>query len=467
MVARPVSVAIYTRISHDSEGLGLGVARQLADCSRLAEQLGWAVGEEYRDNDVSAYSGKRRPAYERMLADVRDGMRDGVLCYHPDRLTRRPMDFETFAATMDAAGVRHVRFVAGDMDLGTSDGLLIGRIMAAVAANESATKSRRMKRRNDQKAAAGLPHGGYHRPFGYNQDRMTLNKAEAKVVRQVVDRYLAGESLRSLCVWLDERGVRTVSGGPWRSPTLRGLLRSGRIAGLREHRKEVVGPAQWPAIISVAERDRVLARMDQQTVTGRRAPRAYLLSGLCRCGKCGTKLYSSRREDRRRYVCLSGPDHGGCGRLTVVAPPLEEVVADAVLYRLDSKELAKALRGRHAASTDATALSDSLAEDQAQLEDLSTMFAKREITAREWSAARPVIEKRIRETRRALERLTDTDALSGLPGTGEQLRDQWASLNLTRQHAIIAAVVDHIVIEAGKSGARDLDPARVRIIWRV
>jgi DNA invertase Pin-like site-specific DNA recombinase len=48
------------------------VSRQREDCERLCAAKGWTP-VEYLDNDVSASSGKRRPSYERMLADVRDG----------------------------------------------------------------------------------------------------------------------------------------------------------------------------------------------------------------------------------------------------------------------------------------------------------------------------------------------------------------------------------------------------------
>src|SRR3954454_7105933 len=325
------AAAVYARISSDTEGRALGVTRQLEDCRRLANSLGWPVAQEYVDNDLSAFSGKRRTAYEQLLADLAGGLRDAVICYHVDRLTRRPVELEQFVATVDAAGVRQVRFVSGDMDLGTGDGLLIGRIMAAVAANESAAKSRRMRRKWEQNAAQGVPHGGSLRPFGYEPDKVTVRPDEAAVIRQLVARYLAGESLRSLCTWLDAEGIRTVNGGEWRSPTLRGLLRSGRIAGLREHRGEVVGPAAWEPIVTAAERDRVLGRMAEQTLTGRRTPRRYVLSGLLRCGRCGGKLFASPRENSRRYVCLPGPDHGGCGRLTVVAEPLEHMLVEAVL----------------------------------------------------------------------------------------------------------------------------------------
>jgi len=38
------------------EGAGLGVTRQLEDCRKLAADRGWSVGDEYVDNDVSAFS---------------------------------------------------------------------------------------------------------------------------------------------------------------------------------------------------------------------------------------------------------------------------------------------------------------------------------------------------------------------------------------------------------------------------
>ena len=67
---KPSAVAVYARISLDAEGTGLGVARQVADCRELAAREGWTIAEEYIDNDISAYSGKKRPAYQRMLDDV-------------------------------------------------------------------------------------------------------------------------------------------------------------------------------------------------------------------------------------------------------------------------------------------------------------------------------------------------------------------------------------------------------------
>lgn len=113
---------------------------------------------------------------------------------HIDRLTRRPIELENFRRVVDSAQVRHVRSVTEDTDLNTGDGPLIARIMAAVAANESASKSRRVARKAEQNAAEGKHHKGSVRPFGYESDFITVREAEAAVLRQLVARFVAGES---------------------------------------------------------------------------------------------------------------------------------------------------------------------------------------------------------------------------------------------------------------------------------
>lgn len=139
-----------------------------------------------------------------MLTDLADGSRDAVLIYHVDRLTRRPIELEQFLDVLTAARVRHVRFVAGgDLDVGNGDGLMVLRMLLAVAANESSTKSRRVQRKMLQNAEAGLPHGGHQRPFGYDDDddKVTIRPDEARTIRALADRFLAGESVRSLAAW--------------------------------------------------------------------------------------------------------------------------------------------------------------------------------------------------------------------------------------------------------------------------
>lgn len=461
------AVAIYARISKDVSGEGLGVERQLSDCRKLAESRGWSVAEEYVDNDISAYRGKRRPAYERMLEDITAGQRDAVIVYNLDRLTRRPMELEEFASICDRAGVKSFGTVTGDIDLASGDGILMARVLAAFAASESDKKSQRLKRKAREIAEAGRPNGGNLRPFGYEKDQITVVESEAAVIRELASRYLAGEALMSLTTWLQEEGVLSVAGLPWRTTTLRQTLTNPRIAGLRAHNGEIVATAVWPAIITPAQHEQLVAMFARKSVSGRRAPRRYLLSGMLRCGKCGNKLFSSARRDTRRYVCMSGPDHGGCGKLTIVAAPVEEWLAEAVLMRLDSPAMVDALAGRAAADEQHAALMNELQSDQAQMQELAEMWAAKAISSAVWKAAREPIEARIYNIERQISRLSGSSTLSGIVGHGEELRTSWESLNLSRQAAIVGAVLDFATITAGVSGSRVMDPNRIVPSWRL
>lgn len=461
----PQSVAVYARISSDVTGEGLGVARQLAECRALAKARGWTVGEEYVDNDVSAYKVKTRPEYERMLHDLEMGERDAVVVYNLDRLTRQPIQLEQFTALCERAGVRQVATVTADIDLGNDDGLFMARISAAFAAKESGRKSARLKSKARQLAELGKPNGGHHRPFGYEADRVTVRPAEAATIRQLAARAIAGESLRSLTVWLQDSGVPSVAGAEWRTPTVQQILKSPRIAGLRAHKGEIVGDAVWDAIISREEREQLLSGFAAKRASGRRAPQNYLLSGMLRCGRCGNKLFSSRRPESRRYVCLSGPDHGGCGSLTVVAPPLEEWISEAVLYRLDSPELADALSGRRATDVQAHALAAALDRDVELLAEFARMAGAREMTVAEWKAAREPVEARIHTAKRQLAQLSGTHALDAYIGQGDALRTRWDAMVLDQQVAVVRAVLDFATVHPGTPGAKALDPSRVQPTW--
>ena len=246
------------------------------------------------------------------------------------------------------------------------------------------------------------------------------------MVRTLAERHLEGENLRSLAVWLNAEGVPTLGGGPWKTQVIGTMLRSPRIAGLREHRGEVVGPAIWEPIISEETRNRILAAKEARKTSGRRTPRRYLLSGLLRCSKCGGTLFANARDDVRRYICGSGPTRR-CGRITITALPVEQLLADAVLYRLDTPELSDALAGKTKRTVDTDDLADQLAADRNQLDELAAAYGSGTgFTMREWLAARKPIEERIGLTERKLRQAMNTGSLAAYIGQGQALADSGA-----------------------------------------
>ena len=143
---------IYARISSDREGDNLAISRQLADCEQLAGPKGWKVVERYVDSDISAYSGRRRPEYVRMLDDIEAGVVEAVLVYHADRLHRHPRELEDFIDLCQRTETK-LATVTGDVDLSTHEGQLIARIQGAVARKESDDKSRRIRRKHEELAS--------------------------------------------------------------------------------------------------------------------------------------------------------------------------------------------------------------------------------------------------------------------------------------------------------------------------
>src|SRR5689334_2773591 len=138
------AAGIYARISNDPDDDRLGVTRQVEDCERLAAAKGWPILDRYVDDDKSAWSGKPRPQYRRMLDDLRDGRIDAVLVWHPDRLHRRPIELEEFVEVCKRASVDDVAYVGGELPVGQDDGLLVARILAAVASDSSAKTAKRI-----------------------------------------------------------------------------------------------------------------------------------------------------------------------------------------------------------------------------------------------------------------------------------------------------------------------------------
>jgi DNA invertase Pin-like site-specific DNA recombinase len=170
--------AIYVRISKDRAGAGLGVARQRRDCEALAASLAWSVVDVYSDNDISAYAGKPRPEYQRMLTDLKRGRVNAVIAWHPDRLHRRPVELEPFIDVVEAAEAVVKTCTAGELDLSTPSGRMVARMLGAAARHEVEHAIERMRSKQAELRAAGLPRGGV-RPFGYLAGMHQVNKAEA------------------------------------------------------------------------------------------------------------------------------------------------------------------------------------------------------------------------------------------------------------------------------------------------
>jgi DNA invertase Pin-like site-specific DNA recombinase len=453
------AAALYLRISSDRNGDELGIDRQREDCTKLAKARGWDVAATFVDNDVSAYSGRTRPGYERLLEAVNAGTVTAVISWHPDRLHRSPVELERFIDVIETTGAQVATCQTGDLDLSSASGRMTARVVGAVARHESEQKSERVRRQREQMAMQGRPHGG-RRPYGYDPTGTKVVKPEAKMIREAARRVTTGESLRAIAIDWNTRGVPSSSGKPWSVTSLKSMIAGPRIAALRVHQGEVVGPASWPAILTRDEHDRIRAILGNPRVHRVGRPALSLLGGLLVCSECGAKMHHSTRVTGvRRYLCVVRPENGGCGHVAIQAERLEDIIVETVMRRLDTPALAAAT----AAPKRAKQLDD-VGVLEARLGELADTFAAGEVTRAEWLRARSGIEERLVRARRAQELETGMTVLAPYTEAGV-LRDRWPALTTDQRRTILSSVLDRVVIGPAKVGGR-FDPDRIAIGWR-
>ena len=376
---QPRRAAIYTRISNDPTLEGLGVTRQHDDCVALAAQLGWEVVAHFDDNDLSAYDGRIRPGFEAMLDAMKQGQVDALICWHTDRLTRSMKDLERVIDIADAARISIKTVQGGDLDLATSAGRMVARILGSVARQEGEHKSERQKRANVQRAVAG----GWlsaNRCFGYDEHGEPVAE-EAAAFRQAVSDVLGGKSIRKIATEWNAAGLKTTLAGrtqkrhgmpytvtgEWNSPRVRRLLVNPRYAGLRTYRGKFVGPGSWTPLIDKETHDGLVAFLsDPSRVKCTSFERRYIGSGVYLCGRCGGPMRAQQpAKGQRGYACR---DHA---HLTRVGQPLDDFVIATVLARLAEPDAHVLI---DTPEIDFAALQDQRAAHRAKLDKLTTLF---------------------------------------------------------------------------------------------
>jgi site-specific DNA recombinase len=400
---------IYVRISDDKAEDAAGVGRQEADCRALAERLGWDIAEVFIENDTSAFkrrtvrlpdgsTGLRvlRPAFRRLLDDLTAGAIDAVIGYDLDRVARDPRDLEDLIDVVEARKAP-TRAVTGSLDLSNDAGITMARVMVAVANKSSRDSSRRISRKHEELAEQGRTGGGGIRSFGYEPDGVTVRDSEADVIKDIASRILDGMSLTALTAYLDELQVPTVRGGRWNARSVHAVVTKPRVAGLREHRGEIVGKAAWPAILDQNTWERVRLALEGRA-RGHSNRIQRWLSGVLVCGKCGHGLSGQQQGKGRgpRYWCSTVK--GGCGGIGVDAAKSEAHVEKLLLAYLQRPDVLEDIRSGMSSEAVERARGDAR-DDEALLQELAGLWASRAVTTAEYLHARKEIEERLSRSR--------------------------------------------------------------------
>jgi site-specific DNA recombinase len=338
-------VRCYTRVSTEEQALsGYSLAAQREHLQGYVRRMGWDCAGWYVDEGKSAKD-LNRPEFQRMMADSRPG--DLILVTKLDRLTRSVRDLDELLRTF---GKRDLLFQSAteQFETRTPGGRLYMGIVAVIAQWEREIIADRSAAGKKQKVVQGEWSGGPI-PFGYVAEpsgkmkagrellRLVPDPERAHIVRGIFERYVNGQGMRAVCIWLnDEVRAYTTHGARWRVSTLVRLLTNPIYAGFVTH-----GRRAGKEVVKVQGSHEALVPEDlfnqaqnmfaiRKGMTPRQATGIYPLAGIAKCGVCGGRIDAShhRKKGFYSYRCTNYVNGVGCGDGT--QKPNSGVVGHAV-----------------------------------------------------------------------------------------------------------------------------------------
>ena len=472
--------AIYARqsVTRPSKGraevlIGGSVSldEQVRQCREAAPRLGIDVVVDLVEKpSTSGYKerGRNRPEFKELLEHIRTGRIDCVIAYKTDRLSRgggpgwAPLleAFEQAGRDLDRAVATPGGWVS-EFEIG---------IRATMDREESKKTSERMTAVRAREAREGKPRPSGQRGFGYSLDWMTIDEAEAALIREAADRVLRGESTYAIATDWNSRGVPTVNAKQWSVNVLLTILRSPRIAGLREHHSGVVAEGTWPAIVDRSTHEQLKAALAPKPRRRGPRPRKYALAGILRCALCGGPLRSLIRENGvASYACRKLPGNGGCGRIRIKAEPVEAHVKEMVLGMLadpTTRDVLVALQPEEI-DGDVVSIGEQVRAIQTRRERLVDLYVGGDLDKSSYRRRSDELDAELHVAELAFaDRLTHS-TLVGIPTTYEALEEQWDEKGIEFQRLLIEAVLEPITVKpAAVRGRKRFDAGRLVLVPR-
>lgn len=453
--------AIYARFSTDQQS-ATSTADQERICRARAESLGLSVVGVYSDQAVSgATLVEQREQGARLLRDAFAGKFDVLVIEGLDRLSRDQVDQESTVRRLEHRHIRIVALNGYDTQMGPSRKIL--RAVRGVI-DEAYLDDLRGK---IHRGLSGQIERGYHAggiSFGYRSvvagvdDRgepightLVIEPQQAAIVREIFDRYGAGESCQRIAADLNARGLRGPRGGTWCVSALygspakgSGVLNNevyiGRYIWNRSQwikdpdtnkRERIVRPrSEWriavrPELRIVDDtawqrvRDRMATPLREGGMRGRGKAPTTMFGGLVKCGRCGGAIVAVSATN---YGCAAAKDRGAavCIGIQVRRRELDEsligylrdaFLAPAALQQLEREatRFATAIEGEaHSAAAEKRR---QLADANAEVARLADAIAAVGIS--------PALIERLRQAEArldGLQRATARATVSTLPG---------------------------------------------------
>jgi site-specific DNA recombinase len=377
-----MTAALYTRVSTLNQVERDSLSSQESRLRAYCEAKSYSVYKVYKDAGESAKD-RKRPALEELLKDIKAGKVQTVLVTKLDRITRSLKDLLFLVEFFHKHAVKFVS-ITQNIDSSGPFGRFMRDLLGLIARLEREVTAQRVSEDMHHRATLGKWNGGII-PYGYTTQhrlarefqasgmpseeallaaskavpeakKLFVDEKEAKVVREIFSSYMETRSLRKTTSKLNSSGIKTRKGGLWTPTSLKRILTNPTYIGktwygkrrtdLETGRLEPSPSHDWTivegrhdALVSpeqFREAGEILASRERKPT---RANRTYLLSGLLRCGKCGTRMhgYTFTKKGSGKtysyYKCHRNVSQGkeACPGMTVPAQPLDDFVVETLM----------------------------------------------------------------------------------------------------------------------------------------
>lgn len=312
---KPQRAAIYLRVSTsyqvDRDSLPMQRKDLVGYCEYALNISDYTVFED------AGYSGKNtdRPAFQKMMMQVRNGMYSHLLVWKIDRISRNLLDFAQMYEELKTLGVT---FISRNeqFDTSTAMGEAMLKMVLIFAELERKTTAERVTATMISRANDGTWNGG-RVPFGYDYNKETqtfsINGDESYIVLQMYDLYEKTDSLVRTARELNKLGYVSRQHNPFSPVSIWIILRNPWYVGTYRYnyykipgRRAVKEESEWVVIenhhsplVSKERFDHVQKMLDSnaryRNTPGRSSKQknVNIFSGLIWCSCCGAAFTAS------------------------------------------------------------------------------------------------------------------------------------------------------------------------------
>lgn len=349
-------VAAYARVSSGKDAMLHSLSAQVSYYSDYIQKHGWEYAGVYADEAITGTKDNREN-FQRLLAECRKGTVQMVITKSISRFARNTVALLETVRELKALGV-DVYFEEQNIHTMSADGELMLTILASYAQEESLSVSENMKWRIRRNFEEGKPWSGLILGYHFQNGQFVVVPEEAEIVKRIFRECLDGLGATAIMKGLNEDGILTRLGKPWRTEGVLKILRNYNYTGnlilqktYRENhltKRKMKNNGEKPQYHAVGTHEAIIDLATFETVQEEIVRRAehysgkkttvatYPFTGLIVCGTCGKHYRRKATASGVIWVCTTYNTHGkkACASKAIPESILYDLTADIPLSDL-------------------------------------------------------------------------------------------------------------------------------------